>query len=40
MGRTDVEAELPILWLPDVTSQLIGKNTLMLRKFEVRRRRE
>ena len=24
-GRTDVEAEAPILWPPDVTSQLIGK---------------
>ena len=25
-GRTDVEAEAPILWPPDVKSQLIGKD--------------
>ena len=25
-GRTDVEAETPILWLPDVKNQLIGKD--------------
>ena len=25
-GRADVEAEAPILWPPDVTSQLIGKD--------------
>ena len=25
-GRTDAEAEVPILWPPDVTSQLIGKD--------------
>ena len=25
-GRTDVEAETPILWPPDVKSQLIGKD--------------
>ena len=24
--RTDVEAETPILWLPDVKSRLIGKD--------------
>ena len=24
-GRTDAEAEAPILWLPDTKSQLIGK---------------
>ena len=24
-GRTDAEAEAPIFWLPDVKSQLIGK---------------
>ena len=24
--RTDAEAEAPILWLPDVKSQLIGKD--------------
>ena len=26
IGRTDVEAENPILWLPDVKSRLIGKD--------------
>ena len=26
IGRTDVEAEVPILWPPDVKSQLIGKD--------------
>ena len=26
IGRTDVEAETPILWLPDAKSQLIGKD--------------
>ena len=26
MGRTDAEAEAPILWLPDMKSQLIGKD--------------
>ena len=26
IGRTDVEAEAPILWLPDAKSQLIGKD--------------
>ena len=25
-GRTDVEAETPILWPPDVKNQLIGKD--------------
>ena len=27
IGRTDAEAEAPILWLPDETSQLIGKDS-------------
>ena len=27
MGRTDVEAEVPILWVPDAKSQLIGKDS-------------
>ena len=27
IGRTDVEAEAPILWSPDVKSQLIGKDS-------------
>ena len=37
-GRTDVEAETPILWPPDVKSRLIEK-TLMLGKIEGMRRR-
>ena len=38
-GRTDAEAtKAPILWPPDVNSQLIEK-TLMLGKIEGRRRR-
>ena len=36
-GRTDVEAETPILWPPDVKSWLIEK-TLMLGRIEGRRR--
>ena len=35
-GRTDVEAETPILWPPDVDS---FEKTLMLGKIEGRRRR-
>ena len=38
IGRTDVEAETPILWPPDEKNWLIGK-TLMLGKIEGRRRR-
>ena len=38
IGRTDAEAEAPILWPPDVKSQLIGKD-LMLGKIECKRRR-
>ena len=26
IGRTDAEAEVPILWPPDANSQLIGKD--------------
>ena len=37
-GRTDVEAEMPILWPPDVKSWLIRKD-LMLGRIEGRRRR-
>ena len=36
--RTDVEAEAPILWLPDAKNWLLGK-TLMLGKIEDTRRR-
>ena len=38
MGRTDAEAEAPILWPCDVRSQLLEK-TLMLGKTEGKRRR-
>ena len=38
IGRTDDEAETPILWPPDVKSDSLEK-TLMLGKIEVRRRR-
>ena len=38
IGRTDAEAENPILWPPDVKSKLTGK-TLMLGKIEGSRRR-
>ena len=37
-GRTDAEAEAPILWTPDVKSQLTGK-TLKPGKIEGRRRK-
>ena len=38
IGRTDAEAETPILWLPDVKNDSFEK-TLMLGKIEGRRRR-
>jgi len=38
IGRTDTEAEAPILWPPDAKSHLIGK-ILMLGKTEGKRRR-
>ena len=38
IGRTDAEAETPILWTPDVKSWLLEK-TLMLGKIEGGRRR-
>ena len=37
-GRSDAEAEAPILWPPEAKSWLIGKD-LMLEKIECRRRR-
>ena len=37
IGRTDVEAETPILWPPDVKSQLTGKD-LDVGKDEGRRK--
>ena len=39
IGRTDAEAEAPILWSPDAKNQLIVE-TLMLRKIEGRRGRQ
>ena len=38
IGRTDAEAETPVLWPTDAKSQLLEK-TLMLGKIEGRRRR-
>ena len=38
IGRTDVDIEASIFWLPDVKSQLTGK-ILMLGKIEGRKRR-
>ena len=38
IGRTDAEAEVPILWPPDVKSQLTGKDP-DAGKTEGRRRR-
>ena len=38
IGRTDTEAEAPILWLPDAKNWLVGTD-LMLGKTEGRRRR-
>ena len=37
IGRTDVEAETPILWLPEADS---FEKTLMLGKIESRRKNE
>ena len=39
IGRTDAEAETPILWPPDSKDCLIGKYSLMLGKIEGSRRR-
>ena len=38
IGRTDVEAEAPVVWLPDVKSQLTGKDP-DVGKIEGKRRR-
>ena len=38
IGRTDVEAETPVLWPPDAKTDSFEK-TLMLGKIEGRRRR-
>ena len=39
IGRTDAEAEVPIMWPPDAKSRLIEKETMMLGMVEVKRRR-
>ena len=39
IGRTDVEAETPILWPPDVAKSQLMRKDLMLGKIEGRRRR-
>ena len=39
IGRTDVEAEIPILWPPDAKRADSLKKTLILGKIEGRRRR-
>ena len=39
IGRTDVEAEIPILWPPHEKSFDSFEKTLMLEKIEGRRRR-
>ena len=39
IGRTDVEAETPVLWPPDVRTDSLEK-TLMLRKIEVKGKRD
>ena len=38
IGRTDAEAETPVLWLPDARNSL--EKTLILGKIEVGRRRD
>ena len=38
IGRTDAEAEDPVLWPPDVKNWLTGKDSMMLGKTEGRRR--
>ena len=38
IGKTDAEAEAPVLWPPDVKSQLIGKDPAA-DKVEDKRRR-
>ena len=39
IGRTDVEAETPVLWPPDVKADSLEK-TLMLGKIEGKMRKE
>ena len=38
-GRTDIEAEAPILWPPNAKNQLNGKDTDAGHQFEGRRKR-
>ena len=39
IGRTDAKAKAPILWPPDVNTQVMGKKTLVLGKIEGKRKR-
>ena len=36
IGRTDAEAETPILWPPDVNSQLAGKKSFCWERLKAR----
>ena len=38
LGRTDAEAETPVLWPPDVKSQLIGKDTDAVKDWRQKRK--
>ena len=38
IGRTDAEAEAPVLWPPDSLGLFIGEKTLILEKVEGSRR--
>ena len=40
IGRTDAEAEVPILWPPDAKSQFTGKNPEVGKYWRQRRRRQ
>ena len=39
IGRTDAEAETPILWPPNIKNWLLGKKTLLVGNIKGRRRR-
>ena len=39
MGKTDAEAEAPILWPPDVKSQIIGKSPDAGKDFKQKEKR-
>ena len=40
IGITDTEAEAPVLWLPDVNSQLIGKDPDAEKDWRQKEKRE